>query len=115
MLFAIQRDRTMTTRRPTTFRASTLVWAATSLIALAALAIPARAQNSSEPSQLAAEILNATGVQGGLVVHLGCGDGRLTAALRVADSFQVQGLDRDPAAVQKAREFVKSQGTYGDV
>jgi hypothetical protein len=27
----------------------------------------------------------ATGVQGGLVVHLGCGDGQLTAALRAAD------------------------------
>lgn len=31
---------------------------------------------------LAREILRATGVQGGLVVHLGCGAGSLTAALR---------------------------------
>ncbi len=31
---------------------------------------------------LAREILDATGVRGGLVVHLGCGDGKLAAALR---------------------------------
>jgi len=27
------------------------------------------------------DILKATGVQGGIVVHLGCGDGKLTARL----------------------------------
>ncbi|MEA3225187.1 MAG: hypothetical protein U9Q07_04490 [Planctomycetota bacterium] len=30
----------------------------------------------------AGRILAETGVKGGLVVHLGCGDGKLTAALR---------------------------------
>jgi hypothetical protein len=34
----------------------------------------------------AREFLNEAGVAGGLVVHLGCGDGRLTAALAVSDS-----------------------------
>lgn len=105
----------MTSRNPKSFQAFALAWAATSAIALAATAVPAFAQNTTDPSSQAAEILNATGVQGGLIVHLGTGDGRLTAALRAADSFQVQGLDRDAATVEKARDYVKSQGMYGDV
>ncbi len=36
------------------------------------------AQNA--PADRAADIVNSTGVQGGFVVHLGCGDGQLTAA-----------------------------------
>jgi len=43
-------------------------------------------------SQLAKEVLAASGVQGGLVVHLGCGDGKLTAALGAAGAYLVQGL-----------------------
>lgn len=84
-------------------------------IALVSISAVAQAQNAEQPSQVAADILDATGVQGGLILHLGCGDGRLTAALRVADSFQIQGLDRDAAAVEKARQTVKSQGLYGEV
>ena len=37
---------------------------------------------SSDSAQIAKEILDASGVTGGLVVHIGCGDGKLTAALR---------------------------------
>ena len=40
----------------------------------------------------AGRILAATGVKGGLVVHLGCGDGKLTAALRASDRYLVHGL-----------------------
>ncbi|MEA3367928.1 MAG: hypothetical protein U9R68_07430, partial [Planctomycetota bacterium] len=35
----------------------------------------------------AAKILQETGIRGGLIVHLGCGDGRLTAALRAGDAY----------------------------
>ncbi len=42
----------------------------------------------------AESIFAATGVQGGLVVHLGCGDGRLTAALRKNQAFVVHGMQR---------------------
>jgi len=63
----------------------------------------------------AAEILDAAGVQGGLVVHLGCNDGRLTAALRANPSYTVHGLDTDPADVAAAREHVRSAGLYGRV
>jgi len=40
----------------------------------------------------ARRILTETGVQGGLVVHVDCGDGRLTAALRAHEGFLVHGL-----------------------
>ncbi len=61
------------------------------------------------------EILKATGVQGGLVVHVGCDDGRLTVQLRPNDRYLVHGLDTDPADVQKARSYVRSLGLYGPV
>ena len=34
----------------------------------------------------AQQILQDTGIQGGLIVHLGCGDGKLTAALHANDA-----------------------------
>ena len=43
----------------------------------------------------ARRILDATGIKGGLIVHLGCGDGKLTAALHVNDGCLVHGLDAD--------------------
>jgi len=67
------------------------------------------------PEDAAADILKATGITGGLIVHLGCGDGRLTAALHASDSFLVHGLDRDPANVQRARKYIASRGLYGNV
>jgi outer membrane protein assembly factor BamB len=63
----------------------------------------------------AADILAATGVKGGLIVHLGCGDGRLTAALRANDSYLVHGLDTDAKNVQAARKYIQSLGLYGKV
>ena len=60
-------------------------------------------------------ILDAAGVQGGLVVHVGCGDGKLTAALRANDRYLVHGLDADAKNVAKAREHIRSLGMYGKV
>jgi len=63
----------------------------------------------------AADILSATGVAGGLVVHVGCGDGKLTAALRAGESYLVHGLDADAANVAAAREHIRKAGVYGKV
>ena len=70
---------------------------------------------TSAPGQTAKEILDAAGVKGGLVVHLGCGDGRLTAALHAGDAFVVHGLDSDRARVAAARKHIASRGLYGKV
>jgi len=63
----------------------------------------------------AREILDAAGVRGGLVVHVGCGRGELTAALRANDSYLVHGLDTDPAKVAAARKHIRKLGLYGKV
>ncbi|MHC4680906.1 MAG: outer membrane protein assembly factor BamB family protein [Planctomycetota bacterium] len=46
---------------------------------------------------------------------IGCGDGRLTAALRANESYLVHGLDPDATIVRQAREHVRSLGLYGEV
>ncbi len=64
-------------------------------------------------AELATEILDTTGVLGGLVVHLGCGDGRLTTELRTNDRYLVHGLDTDSDNVAEARAHIRSRGMYG--
>ncbi|NQT86107.1 PQQ-binding-like beta-propeller repeat protein [bacterium] len=63
----------------------------------------------------ATDILEATGIRGGLVVHLGCGDGTLTAALHANERRLVHGLDTDPAHIAKARRHIRTLGLYGKV
>jgi outer membrane protein assembly factor BamB len=79
------------------------------------LVIATVAGSASADSVTAEAIYKATGVRGGLVVHLGCGDGQLTAALRAADRYLVHGLDTDAACVAKTRELLHSKGLYGPV
>ncbi len=76
----------------------------------------------TSPEARARRILQAAGIsqrdpngQGGLVVHLGCGEGRLTAALHASDATLVHGLDTDPAHVETARAHIRSMGLYGPV
>ena len=63
----------------------------------------------------AADIISQSGVKGGIVVHVGCGDGKLTQALRANESYQVQGLTKDAAAVPALRESISQTGKYGTV
>jgi len=81
---------------------------ALSIVALLAVCLAADAPDGNA-------ILKATGSEGGVVVHVGCGDGRLTASLRGSESYLVHGLDRSPANVKKARENIRSMSLYGPV
>ncbi len=72
-----------------------------------------RAEDSAEDT--AKKILGDTGVTGGLVVHVGCGDGKLTAALRAGDSYLVQGLCTDANKVEQARQYIHQHKLYGPV
>ena len=74
-----------------------------------------RANNATPVDRQARDVLDATGTHGGLVVHLGCGDGKLTAALRTNESFIVHGLDADAAMVEKARKHIAALGLAGPV
>ena len=60
-------------------------------------------------------ILAKAGVKGGLVVHVGLGDGTLTTSLRVSDSYVVHGIDRDEVAVQRTRRVIREKGHCGFV
>ncbi len=82
------------------------------IVTLTIIAALAAAVSTADTAK---DILEATGVKGGLVVHVGCGDGTLTAALRASDSYLVQGLDTDSAAVGTARQHIQSKGLYGAV
>ena len=82
-----------------------LVWLGT--------AIAEAAQTPFE--QQAQDIYDATGISGGLIVHLGCGSGQLTAALHRNDSYLVQGLDAAPDNVRSARMLLAEHGIYGPV
>ena len=75
--------------------------------ALAAEELPARA--------LAEQLLTSEGVRAGLCVHVGCGDGRLTAELSLGGKFLVHGLSADRDEVEKARRHIQAKGTYGQV
>jgi len=100
-------------------RTTSILGAATACVLVCLASVPvlhaADAPKQGDPGKLAQQILKATGVTGGLIVHLGCDDGRLTAALRAGDSFTVQGLDPDAKDVEAAREHVRSLGLYGNV
>jgi len=91
-----------------------VLWVACTFSVVKALRKESPGQTSSHEQQ-ARQILDATGAKGGLVVHIGCGDGKLTAALRVNDSYLVHGLDTKAKNVEKAREHIKSLSLYGSV
>jgi len=61
----------------------------------------------------AQSILKATQTKGGLIVHVGCGDGKLTAELCIGKSFLVNGLAVDNP--DEARKHVQSRKLYGQV
>ncbi len=75
----------------------------------------AQAAWAADPADQARQILRSTGVKGGLVVHVDCGDGKLTAALHAGDSYLVHGLDASAKNVRQARDSISKQGLYGQV
>lgn len=75
----------------------------------------AGAARAADEKEVARRILEMAGVRGGVIVHLGCGDGRLTAALQTTATTLVQGLDTDARNVQAARQNVRAKGVYGPV
>ena len=85
------------------------------LLALVLWPVPPAEGEASGAAPAARRILQAAGVKGGLVVYVGCGDGKLTAALRASDGFLIHGLARDPATVEKARATIRRKGLYGPV
>ena len=69
------------------------VWCVRFLALLCLLSITGA--RSLPQQELAKQILDTTGIKGGLIAHIGCGDGELTAALHINDSYLIHGLDID--------------------
>jgi len=64
-------------------------------------------------AQSPVELLGKSGIKGGLIVHVGCGDGSETVKLAAAPQYTVQGLtSKDPAAIRKQ---IIAGGKYGQV
>ena len=61
---------------------------------LAAIAMAA-GPLSADSRTAAREVLDASGVRGGLVAHVGCGDGKLTASRPVVTAGYNQGIGQD--------------------
>ncbi|NQU22798.1 MAG: PQQ-binding-like beta-propeller repeat protein [Candidatus Nealsonbacteria bacterium] len=70
---------------------------------------------SAAKARDAGQILDASGVKGGLVVVIGCDNPALLAQLRPGNSHLVHGLDRDSAKVADARRYLQEKGLYGPV
>ncbi len=81
--------------------------------ALALFVVPSWFAEAAEGQ--AGRILDLSALRGGLVVHIGCGDGALTAALRAGPGWLVEGLETSPKAVEAARRRVASLGLSGFV
>ena len=85
------------------------------LCVLAAAVVGASVQGQEAPAATASKLLGAEGVRPGICVHIGCGDGHLTAELCQAGRYLVHGLAADRDVVEKAREHILSRGIYGPV
>ena len=68
----------------------------------------------ADAQQTARQLLDRAGLKGGLVLHLGCGTGRLTAALW-SEGFLVHGLDADPNKITAARQYFQKLDLGGKV
>lgn len=73
--------------------------------------LSASAANAEDPGTL----VENSGVKGGVVVHLGCGEGQSTARLFSGDKCLICGLDVNADAVAQAKERIASRGIYGQV
>ena len=70
---------------------------------------------AADASDNGPDIVEESGIKGGLVVHLGCGDGSETLKLKSSDAWLVRGLDRNPGNILIARKKISDAGLYGPV
>jgi len=78
------------------------------------------AAGASDPREEQADatarmLFSSDGVRSGLCLHLECGTGYLTAALRRNGAHVVQGITSDRSSLEEARRHIQSQGLYGPV
>ena len=67
------------------------------------------------PAENAADLVARSGIGGGIVVHVGCEDGREAAEMLLNGRYLVHGLDTRADHVAKARAYLRSEGLYGSL
>jgi len=72
------------------------------------IASSVKAVQQSTPHEQAKKILQVSNIKGGIIVHIDCGNGKVTAALRSSKEYLVHGLDADTNNVKKARVYIQS-------
>jgi outer membrane protein assembly factor BamB len=83
------------------------------LLLVSALACSSLAMG--EEAKSARKLMTESGVQGGLIVHVGTADVEETAALRLNQRYLVQGLCSDAARIPEARRRLVEMGLAGAV
>ncbi len=74
--------------------------------------------SACDAQETAQDILAATGVKGGLVVHIGSPDAaslERSVGLYASEAYRVLRLDREDGAVETARRHIRVAGIYGKV
>lgn len=61
------------------------------------------------------DIVKQSGIKGGIIVHLNCGDGSETADMLFNSSYLVHGLDTSKDNIAKARSYLRSRNLYGSI
>ncbi len=84
-------------------------------VILAGCAAAAASAGLNNPQARAQSIIRKTGTEGGLIVQVGCSDGKLLEALRESGNHVVHGLDRSVETVRTCRRYLRSRDTYGPV
>lgn len=64
---------------------------------------------------VSADVVEDSGIKGGLVVRVGCRQGKDLAGLLKNERYLVHGLDVDPGNIARVRAFLLSHGMYGPV
>ncbi len=62
-----------------------------------------------------AGVVEDSGIKGGIIVQVGCEDGRDLADLLRNERFLVHGLDVDARNIARTRDFLHTKGAYGTV
>ncbi|MCK5801190.1 MAG: PQQ-binding-like beta-propeller repeat protein [Lentisphaeria bacterium] len=102
-------------REETKIGAQIIGWGGLLALACAFFALGLQAADTLSTQAFVQQTVRASGVKGGLLVHLGCGDGQRTAALAAVGSFIVQGLDPSADNIREARDLFRSKGVHGNV
>ena len=86
-----------------------------SSVILFALATQSWAEDPDRQILSAQEMVKASGITGGLVVHIGDGDGMVTADFAASNSYVVHGLYDTRRHVDEVRAHIKQRDLYGKV